>query len=1142
MISAGTASGPTEPAPWLALTGLTSLDLGSNSIGADGARALAALTGLTSLALGSNSIGADGARALAALTGLTRLYLGSNNIGDDGARALAALTGLTSLDLHNNGIGADGARALAALTGLTSLDLRNNGIGADGARALTALTGLTSLDLSSNDIGADGARALTVLTGLTCLDLSFNGIGADGASALAALTSLTSLHLGWNSIGDDGAHALAALTSLTSLHLSSNGIGADGASALTALTGLTSLHLNFNSIGGDGARALAALTGLTSLYLGSNSIGDDGARALAALTGLTRLYLAFNGIGDDGASALAALTGLTCLDLSFNGIGDISSFEALNKLENLTLSKTQIRTACPNFWLKPALREVYLCDVVLGDAPREVLSRESDDNCLERLRAHFRDKALGRSEVVRDVKVMILGNGRIGKTQICRRLIGWQALGLDNESEEFEKNARSTHGVQVWRAILPSPQSPGCAEIPPTPLHIWDFGGQDIYLSTHSLFLRTRAIFPIVWTPQCEEEPDHTYAGFTSRNFKVEYWARYTAQMAGRDRPLMLIQNQWDTLEDRQRTPRIDPDFLDSFAFHPSLAYSAKTKQGHASLIDCLQQAVAYIHEKEGLKSIGGGRAWIKRELETRRAKAQEARQTGRADPKLSVMDKAEFISLCHHDDCVAAGGVSDPDALLDYLHQIGAVFYQLGLFGGRIIVDQQWALEAIYALFERESGVARHIINYRNGRFTRSEVARFLWDVRGYGEAEQELFVDMMRSCRIAFRLREAGPEGGEPEYLAPDLLPPKAEVEERLDWDDDVDAEKVVFSYDLLPPSLLRSLMVQIGELAGVSATYWRDGFSFYERRTRSRAMIQQVQEEKGWGGYIEISTQLGDAEALLAVLARMVEADQDQLGVEPGALPRFDHSRGLCGWFEEAIGQGVSKDKKETAALAQKTQVLRQGLARDVHGDDNLADGVRLLNPGPEPQPAKACYISYAWGSLVAEASPEEQRREKVVDDLCALYGTKGVKIIRDRDVMRFGDSIVNFMNQIVEGQKIFVVLSNKYLHSPFCMYELYHIWIECRQRAEAFRERVQVISLPDAAIYSFDDRLALARRWDAEFKKQKREVSKTPHLVSVADFATFQRMGKFALDIGEILSLVVDTLHPSKIERIEDLRLD
>jgi hypothetical protein len=65
---------------------------------------------------------------------------------------------------------------------------------------------------------------------------------------------------------------------------------------------------------------------------------------------------------------------------------------------------------------------------------------------------------------VGDVKLMILGNGRVGKTQICRRLRG----------ESFDEAVPSTHGIQVSSlSLAPVFDAPG-------PLKIWDFGGQDM--------------------------------------------------------------------------------------------------------------------------------------------------------------------------------------------------------------------------------------------------------------------------------------------------------------------------------------------------------------------------------------------------------------------------------------------------------------------------------------------------------------------------------------------------------------------------------------------------------------------------------------------------------------------------------------
>jgi internalin A len=63
------------------------------------------------------------------------------------------------------------------------------------------------------------------------------------------------------------------------------------------------------------------------------------------------------------------------------------------------------------------------------------------------------------------------------------------------------------------------------------------------------------------------------------------------------------------------------------------------------------------------------------------------------------LLERAEFESLCDE-----VGGVSDKNALLDFLHHNGVIFYRPGLFGDRIVLDQNWALEAIYALFDLRS------------------------------------------------------------------------------------------------------------------------------------------------------------------------------------------------------------------------------------------------------------------------------------------------------------------------------------------------------------------------------------------------------------------------------------------------------
>jgi hypothetical protein len=46
----------------------------------------------------------------------------------------------------------------------------------------------------------------------------------------------------------------------------------------------------------------------------------------------------------------------------------------------------------------------------------------------------------------------------------------------------------------------------------------WDFGGQDIYHGTHTLFLSSRALFLIPWTPALDNHDEDPTAEIPTRN------------------------------------------------------------------------------------------------------------------------------------------------------------------------------------------------------------------------------------------------------------------------------------------------------------------------------------------------------------------------------------------------------------------------------------------------------------------------------------------------------------------------------------------------------------------------------------------------------------------------------------------------
>jgi internalin A len=905
---------------------------------------------------------------------------------------------------------------------------------------LDRLASLPSLKLLSVvDVAIDNLEPLAVLTSLDCSMTQISDL-----TPLAGLSQLTTLLCWGTQVAD--LSPLEGLGALTTLNC--------GATQVTNLAPLV---------------GLSALTTLNCQYTQVTSLAP-----LAELTGLTLLSCSLTPIAD--LSPLAGLAHLKTLDCSFTSVEDLSPLAGLDRLEELHLNNCQLKTIPEGFWDKPSLRRVHLFQSRLPDIPSEVISQEWMDNCLPRLRAHLRDLEAAGAASLPDVKLMVLGNGRVGKTQICRRLRG----------EDYDQSADSTHGIVLDGVDLPLADG---AE--PARLNLWDFGGQDIYHGTHALFLRTRAVFLIVWATVSENSDSHEHGGMAFRNHPLPYWLSYVRHLAGPESPIVIVQTRCDRPEDEAVRPPVEDADLVDFPFRRIVQYSARNDRGRATLDDALRQAVAWLRDKQGIAQIGAGRLRVQRRLEELRD--ADARVPAE-ERQYRTLSQEHFRELC-----AEAGGVSEPTYLLDYLHHAGVVFYRLGLFGDRIVLDQGWALEAIYTVFHRER-CYRQLRELR-GRFTRPLLELLAW--QDYGVEEQRLFLDMMASCGIVFIHRPEDEAAGiEAEYIAPDLLPDKAEVAEELAerWDEAAPAEQAVYRYELHQPGLLRGLMAEIGKAAGINALYWKDGVCVFEQTTRSRALIEQ--EGLGdWRGLIRIRTQGGRAADLLAALRERLEKEYRNWGLAP-----------------------VEDDGPEDTSRAKRRP-------------EGAAPGLAFAAE-PPPSAREFC-VSYAWGDISADG----REREAIVDQFCAEAENRGIQVLRDKRVLGLGDRISRFMQRIGRADRVLVVLSDKYLKSPYCMYELFEIWRNSRQEEASFLERVRVYTLPDAAIFSPLDRAKCAVHW----KRQHDELAEFirehgADILGEEDFRKFKLMQDFAHRVGDILATLADTVQPRDFEQLAGYAFD
>jgi internalin A len=299
------------------------------------------------------------------------------------------------------------------------------------------------------------------------------------------------------------------------------------------------------------------------------------------------------------------------------------------------------------------------------------------------------------------------------------------------------------------------------------------------------------------------------------------------------------------------------------------------------------------------------------------------------------------------------------------------------------------------------------------------------------------------------------------------------------------------------------MREVIARIGGEAGVNALYWRGGVCVYEATTRGRALIEQ-EMSGGWQGRIRLQTQGGQAGVLLQRLVQRIEEAQARIGLRPAdvkyvsAQHRVEHIEPMP--VSEAAG-----------AKAEAKLAFRQPPVA-----------------GPE------WLVSYAWG----DATPEGRAREAVVDELCAEAERRGIRILRDRTTLGLGDRISAFMKRIGRGDRVFAVLSDKYLKSPYCMFELCEVWRTSRAEGEEFLRRVRVYSLPDAQVWTPLDRARCAAFWKRQHDELEAFVKEHgAEVLGELDFKRFKLMGEFYRHVADILATMADIVQPHSFDDLK-----
>lgn len=739
------------------LTSLQSLNLGWNEL-IELPPEIGRLSHLRKLYVGGNELRAL-PEEVGELTQLRTLSLGGNRLSQLPS-TIGRLTQLEILRLTSNELAAVPLE-IGHLTRLQELCLRDNRLH-QLPHEMGQLTQLQYLDAGSNDLSVLPAE-IGQLTRLLSVDLRHNSLSALPLE-ITWLAHLQSLDLSHNQLKALPSH-IGQLIQLHSLDLRNNRL-TTLPSEIGHLNQLQRLDLGQNSLTALPPE-IGGLSELVSLNLWGNQITTLPSE-IGCLTQLEELHLGYDWVtGEDLQGQLVELapevghlSQLRELDLSHNMLTTLPpEIGQLTQLQVLDLSGNTLTSLPLEIAELTNLSELDLRHNTLP-LPPEILERTDDPEAIIETYLGF---LAGQSQPLNEVKMVLVGQGGVGKTSLVACLL--------DGPEAFNASEPKTEGIDIrhWQLPLLTP-----VEEKQIGVNVWDFGGQEIMHATHQFFLTHRTLYLLVLDTRLSEAEN-----------RLDYWLQIIRSFGG-ESPVILVGNKVD------QQP-LDVDQAGLYQKYDAVKAIVETSCATGDGIDTLQAAVAeqipsLPHVFDELLA-----TWfaVKAELEQMDA---------------DYIPYDQYVEMCQE---AGVTRESSQRTLLGFLHDLGIVLhFPDPRLETTNILNPEWVTQGVYRVLNS------HALFQNNGVLTWPLVGQILSD-EAYPRDKHMFIIDMMRKFELCYPF-----PGEEHTYLVPDLLP--KEEHYTGEWDDTLTFQ---IHYDVLPTSVMSRFIVRMHRCIK-QHTVWRTG----------------------------------------------------------------------------------------------------------------------------------------------------------------------------------------------------------------------------------------------------------------------------------------------------------------------------
>jgi small GTP-binding protein len=472
---------------------------------------------------------------------------------------------------------------------------------------------------------------------------------------------------------------------------------------------------------------------------------------------------------------IGQLINLEFLDISDNDLTSLpSEICHLHKLHTLVLTDNLFRELPPVIGSLKELRKLFYLDNPITSPPPEILNRgvAAIKSYLVSLQASKQTKKIFEG------KLLIVGQGGVGKTSICNRLL----------HNTFSDQEDKTDGIVIKRWLLKPPE----VNQNEMWVNVWDFGGQEIYHATHQFFLTNRSAYLLVWDARQED----SYG-------RLDYWF-HTIESFGGNSPIILILNKCDEHLADINLKDLKEKFPQICGFYQT---SCKSPSHGEHSIEQLKKKISEIMWSLPFMGAEWPESWFnaRKEIETLK------------DNTLSFL---KYQAICN------AHRISRNDLIIysQYLHDLGVILHFHGdkYLKEVVILKPAWATNAVYSILDDRE------VRKRGGILLESDLSRLWRDNPAYPSSIFGSIMRIMANFQLAFPISKFYDS-----FLVAELLPSNSPD---YQWNTEKNI-RFFYEFSFLPAGIMPRLIVKlynyIIQVDPGSYLCWRHGALLYRER---------------------------------------------------------------------------------------------------------------------------------------------------------------------------------------------------------------------------------------------------------------------------------------------------------------------